>query len=150
LAAPRAASAPSPWPRSLIPACFAPPKPPPRNPNAGSVSPSPAPCPQSAARHLPHHGRRTVAPRNLRPQTDAGQAGRRTIPKSLTDGQPIAQLQNAKELRCLGPQHSFRRWGASGQEITEILPHIGGIADEICIVRSMITDKSTTTRRRPS
>jgi hypothetical protein len=63
------------------------------------------------------------------------------IPKSLTDGQPIAQLQGAKELRCLGPQHSFRRWGQSRQEISEILPRIAGIADQICIIRSMVTEQ---------
>src|ERR1051325_7130856 len=63
------------------------------------------------------------------------------IPKSLTDGQPIAQLQGAKELRCLGPQPSFARHGQSRQEISEILPHISTIADEICIIRSMITEQ---------
>lgn len=62
------------------------------------------------------------------------------MPESFTKGQPIAQLQGA-ELKCLGPQHSFRKWGASGQEISEVLPHIGGIADEICIVRSMQTEQ---------
>ena len=43
-------------------------------------------------------------------------------------------------LRCFGPQHSFRRFGQSGQEIAEIFPHIGSIADDICIVRSLKTD----------
>lgn len=63
------------------------------------------------------------------------------IPKSLTDGQPIAQLQNAKELRCLGPQHEFGYWGQSKQQISHILPHIASIADDICIVRSMVTEQ---------
>lgn len=62
------------------------------------------------------------------------------MPASFTKGQPIAQLQGA-ELKCLGPQHPFRRWGASGQQISEVLPHIGGIADDICIVRSMQTEQ---------
>ena len=63
------------------------------------------------------------------------------IPKSLTAGQPIAQLQGAKELRCLGPQHPFDYWGQSKQQISRILPHISGIADDLCIIRSMVTEQ---------
>lgn len=62
------------------------------------------------------------------------------MPERLTEGQPIAQLQG-KELRCLGPQHPFRRWGESQQHMAEIIPHIGGIADDICIIRSMVTQQ---------
>ena len=61
------------------------------------------------------------------------------MPESFTRGQPIAQLQG-QQLRCFGPQHRFRRYGESGQEIAEIFPHIGSIADDICIVRSLKTD----------
>ena len=63
------------------------------------------------------------------------------IPSSLTDGQPIAQLQGAKVLRCLGPQHGFGLHGESQQEISDILPHISGVADKICIIRSMVTEQ---------
>ncbi len=62
------------------------------------------------------------------------------MPASITEGQPIAQLQG-KELRCLGPQHAFVRCGKSQQEISTIFPHIGTIADDICIVRSMMTEQ---------
>ena len=62
------------------------------------------------------------------------------MPESFTRGQPIAQLQG-QQLRCFGPQHPFQRWGRSGQEISALLPHIGSIADEICIVRSMQTEQ---------
>jgi hypothetical protein len=58
------------------------------------------------------------------------------MPESFTKGQQIAQLQNAK-LICFGPQHGFKRFGQSGQEIGELFPHIGGIADDVCIIRSM-------------
>lgn len=62
------------------------------------------------------------------------------MPESFTKGQPIAQLQG-QELRCLGPRYKFRRYGESGQEIAEIIPHIAGIADDIAIIRSMQTDQ---------
>jgi hypothetical protein len=61
------------------------------------------------------------------------------MPESYTKGQPIAQLQNAK-LTCFGPQHPFKKFGKSGQEICTIFPHIGSIADDICIIRSMKTE----------
>src|SRR5262245_36921495 len=44
------------------------------------------------------------------------------MPESFTKGQPIAQLQGAK-LNCFGPQHPFKRFGASGQQIAEIFPN---------------------------
>jgi hypothetical protein len=61
------------------------------------------------------------------------------MPESLTKGQPIAQLQNAA-LKCFAPQHAFKRYGKSGQEISEIFPLLGQMADEMCIIRSMHTD----------
>jgi Protein of unknown function (DUF1501) len=61
------------------------------------------------------------------------------MPESFTKGQPIAQLQG-KELKCFAPQYAFKRFGESGQEICEILPHFGTIADDICIVRSLRTE----------
>jgi hypothetical protein len=62
------------------------------------------------------------------------------MPESVTRGQPIAQLQGA-ELKCLRPLFEFRRHGRSGQLISDILPRIAGIADDICIVRSLHTDQ---------
>lgn len=62
------------------------------------------------------------------------------MPESFTAGQQIAQLQGQK-LQCFAPQYGFQRFGSSGQEISEIFPHIGGVADDICIIRSMHTDQ---------
>jgi len=62
------------------------------------------------------------------------------MPESFTKGQQIAQLQG-KELKAFGPQHEFKRWGQSEQELTTIFPNIGKIADEIAIIRSMQTEQ---------
>jgi hypothetical protein len=62
------------------------------------------------------------------------------MPESFTKGQQIAQLQG-RPLICFGPQYGFRKFGKSGQEICELFPHIGGVADDICIVRSMFTEQ---------
>ncbi|MFN3326164.1 MAG: DUF1501 domain-containing protein [Bryobacteraceae bacterium] len=62
------------------------------------------------------------------------------MPESFTKGQQIAQLQG-RPLICFGPQYGFKRYGKSGQQICELFPHIGDIADEVCIVRSMWTEQ---------
>src|SRR5690348_10183446 len=62
------------------------------------------------------------------------------MPESFTKGQQIAQLQG-KELKCFGPQHTFKQFGKSGQQMVELFPHIGSVADDICIVRSMYTEQ---------
>ena len=61
------------------------------------------------------------------------------MPESITKGQPIAQLQG-QQLKCFAPQHPFAKYGKSQQEICTIFPHIGKLADDICIIRSMHTD----------
>ena len=62
------------------------------------------------------------------------------MPKSVTEGQPIAQLQGKRnQLKCLGPQHDFKKFGKSGQHICGLFPEIGSVADDISIVRSMTT-----------
>src|SRR5206468_34505 len=61
------------------------------------------------------------------------------MPESFTKGQQVAQLQG-QDLACFAPQFRFARHGRSGQEISEIFPHIGKVADDICIIRSMVTD----------
>ncbi|MCE9554181.1 MAG: DUF1501 domain-containing protein [Planctomycetes bacterium] len=62
------------------------------------------------------------------------------MPESFTKGQPIAQLQG-KPLTCMGPQTRFHKYGQSGLEISDYLPHIASIADEITVIRSMVTEQ---------
>ena len=62
------------------------------------------------------------------------------MPESFTKGQQIAQLQG-RPLVCFGPQHQFKKFGQSGQEICNLFQNIGSVADEVCIVRSMWTEQ---------
>jgi hypothetical protein len=64
----------------------------------------------------------------------------KTMPESMTKGQQIAQLQG-RPLVCYGPQHKFEKYGKSGQEMCSLFPHIGSVADDICIVKSMWTEQ---------
>ncbi len=40
----------------------------------------------------------------------------------------------------LGGKFKFKKCGHSGMELSEVLPQIGEIADDICLIRSMQTD----------
>jgi hypothetical protein len=62
------------------------------------------------------------------------------FPESLTKGQQLAQLQNTA-LKVFGSVTNFQRWGKSGQEIADVFPNLGGVADEMCILRSMVTEQ---------
>jgi hypothetical protein len=62
------------------------------------------------------------------------------FPASFTAGQQLAQLQGSK-LVARGAFTKFQRWGKCGTEISELFPHIGSIADEICVIRSMVTEQ---------
>ena len=62
------------------------------------------------------------------------------MPESYTANQPIAQLQGQK-LVCRAPLIPFKRFGDSGQRITEIFPHIGSVADDLSILNSLHTDQ---------
>jgi len=69
-----------------------------------------------------------------------GQMDGQAMPDSFTKGQPIAQLQGAK-LTCYAPQVAFRRYGKNGVEMSEHFPKLGAISDEVCVVRSLVTEQ---------
>lgn len=62
------------------------------------------------------------------------------MPTSFTQGQPIAQLQG-KELKVQGHLAKFAQHGKHGQWISAFLPWHAKMADDITIVRSMVTDQ---------
>lgn len=52
-----------------------------------------------------------------------GQLHGEPMPDSMIRGQQLAQLQG-QDLLAMGPNFSFARYGKSGQEISELFPHI--------------------------
>ena len=60
------------------------------------------------------------------------------IPESYVEGKNFAFLK--KDAQLLGTKRKFQKWGDSGQEMSELLPHLGELADKIAIIRSMKTD----------
>ena len=61
------------------------------------------------------------------------------LPKSIIGDQRYAFIQ--PDAGVLGPRFAFRRHGESGAELGAPLRHLAGVADELCIVRSMHTDQ---------
>ncbi|MEZ6072201.1 MAG: DUF1501 domain-containing protein [Pirellulales bacterium] len=59
-------------------------------------------------------------------------------PAELIEGYRAAFINPAATL--LGPKFKFAPHGASGTEVSEILPHTAEVVDEIAVVKSMVTD----------
>ena len=62
------------------------------------------------------------------------------FPESFTAGQQLAQLQGT-ELKARGPFTEFKPYGQAGIEVSELFPHIGSVADDLCVIRSMQTEQ---------
>jgi len=58
-------------------------------------------------------------------------------PEDILKGERFAFIVGKPKL--LGSPYTFKRWGKSGVEISEVLPHLGEIADDIAILRSLQT-----------
>ncbi len=60
------------------------------------------------------------------------------IPPSVIKGQRYAFIQ--PDAAVLGPRFKFAKHGESGLELSETLPHLAKVADDITLVRSVHTD----------
>ena len=58
-------------------------------------------------------------------------------PEELIKGERFAFIKGVP--RLLGSPHVFGKYGQSGAELSNLLPHLGTIADDIAIVKSMHT-----------
>ena len=60
------------------------------------------------------------------------------IPPSYVEGKRFAFIK--KDAKLLGTVRKFKPRGRCGTEVSDVLPHIGSIADEICLIKSMKTE----------
>lgn len=60
------------------------------------------------------------------------------IPESFVANKRFAFLK--KDAKLLASPRKFSRRGQSGAEMSELLPHLHAIADELCIIRTVATD----------
>jgi len=60
------------------------------------------------------------------------------IPPSYVANKRFAFIK--QDAKLLGTRRTFRRYGESGLSMSTLLPHVGSIADDIALIRSMKTD----------
>jgi hypothetical protein len=61
-----------------------------------------------------------------------------TVPEEYVKGKRFAFLKGKPKL--VGTRRKFAKYGQCGMELSELLPHLGSIADDVTLVRSMKTD----------
>jgi hypothetical protein len=61
------------------------------------------------------------------------------IPPEIIGGQRYAFIR--ADAAALGPRFKFAKHGQCGAEIADVLPHLAGVVDDVCFVRSMRTDQ---------
>ncbi|PAY18883.1 sulfatase [Rhodopirellula sp. SM50] len=109
---------------------------------------SPTPAPASGGLHHPAKIKRVIylfmagAPSQLdlfdhKPKLVELEG--KPIPPSVIAGQRYAFIQPGAAV--LSPRFKFNRYGQSGAQIAEPLPHLGEIADDVAFIRSVHTDQ---------
>ncbi len=68
------------------------------------------------------------------------------LPPSVIGDQRLAFIRS--DAAVLGPRFKFNKHGQSGAELSEMLPHLAKVADDICIIRSCKTDQFNHAPRR--
>src|SRR6185369_2877677 len=56
------------------------------------------------------------------------------------DGQPSPKLYLGQHRKLLASPWKFQKHGQSGLEVSELFPRTATCIDDICVVRSMVTD----------
>jgi len=63
------------------------------------------------------------------------------LPDSVRQGQRITGMVAGQARLALQPsRYRFAQHGSSGQWLSELLPHLGQVADELCVIRSLHTE----------
>ncbi len=63
------------------------------------------------------------------------------LPDSVRDGQRLTGMStNQSSFPLAGSPFSFKQHGDSGATISELMPHVAEIADELCFIKSMYTE----------
>lgn len=62
------------------------------------------------------------------------------LPKSKLENVKFAFLKK-ESATLMGTPRTFSKYGECGMELSDLLPHIGTCADDLCLIRSMHTDQ---------
>ena len=76
---------------------------------------------------------------DYKPQLNADHG--KELPGSIRMGQRLTAMSgNQATLPIAGSKFAFKQHGESGAWMSEILPHLAGVADEMCFVKSVFTE----------
>lgn len=62
------------------------------------------------------------------------------LPDSISKGQRVTGFTEGKPKPMVKPFTGFKQYGESGTWMSDLLPHLSGVVDDICVVKSMHTD----------
>lgn len=62
------------------------------------------------------------------------------LPASVSNGQRVTAMTKGKEQRVAPSMFKFHSRGQSGLRMSELLPHLSTMADDLCIIKSLHTD----------
>jgi hypothetical protein len=62
------------------------------------------------------------------------------LPPSVSMGQRVTAMTKGKTQLVAPSMFKFSPQGSSGLQMSELLPHLSGVADDLCIIKSMHTD----------
>ena len=96
-----------------------------------------APCPASESRNLSVHGGRSVAARSVRAEAAFGPEPR---PTRRCNQFAARHRHWDRKFLTLGPAAEMVPRGESGAMISNLMPHLAGVADELCFLHGMQVD----------
>jgi hypothetical protein len=73
------------------------------------------------------------------PKPELARLEGKPLPPSVIGGQRYAFIR--PDAAVLGPRFSFKRYGESGATLSEMMPHLSRVVDDLCFVKSVKTDQ---------
>lgn len=65
---------------------------------------------------------------------------RKLLPPSISMGQRVTAMTRGQEQRVAPSKYTFQPQGQSGIRMCELFPHLSGVVDDLCIVKSLNTN----------
>ncbi|MFK7787947.1 MAG: DUF1501 domain-containing protein [Phycisphaeraceae bacterium] len=63
------------------------------------------------------------------------------LPEEIRDGQRLTTMTSKQKRFPVAPSiYKFKQHGKSGAYVSELLPHMAGVVDDMCIIKSMYTE----------
>jgi len=75
------------------------------------------------------------------PKPDLEKRRAENLPDSVRMGQRLTGMTSGQKTFPVAPSfYKFNKHGQSGMELSELLPNLGSVSDEICLIRSLYTE----------